>query len=441
MRVKTKDVLICGAALFAIFFGAGNTIFPPHIGIVAGDKWWEAMLAFLLSDPLLPILGVIVTAYLGGRADDLGKRVSPTFAKTIGTLVILIIGPFFAVPRTGAVTHEILVQPNFPNVPLWATSGVFFAITLIIVLYPSKVIDIIGKYLTPALLILIGLIIGKAILSPPDPMVSTGVKDVFQLGFTEGYQTMDAIGSPLMAGIVITDLVRRGYTDRKAQLHAFWGIGLVAALLLAIVYGGLTLAGATVGGHFDANTERVALLIGMVEVMLGSTGKMIMGIVVALACLTTSTGLISTCGNYFNTISGGKLPYKVVAVISTIVAFGVSLNGVDQIIKVAVPILLAIYPGMIVLIVMSAFDKWIKYNLTYTGAVIGAYFVSIVQALDVAGNMFVGHPIMGGLGSFVDGLPFSGITFQWLVPSIIGAVVFTVIAKASGKGGCHQASV
>ena len=215
MEIKRKDVIVCGFALFAIFFGAGNLIFPPHLGVLAGDRWFTAMVGFLISDPVLPILGVIVTARLGGRADDLGKRVSPKFAKLIGTIAILTIGPFFAIPRTGATTHEVFIRSLFPSVPIWATSIVFFGLTLYITLNPGKVIDFIGQYLTPALLIILAIIVVIAIVNPPDPKVTTDVQGLFTMSFKEGYQTMDALGSPLMAGIGIRDLIRRGYHDKE----------------------------------------------------------------------------------------------------------------------------------------------------------------------------------------------------------------------------------
>ena len=360
MEIKKKDIMICGFALFAIFFGAGNLIFPPYLGVLAGDRWYVAMFAFLLSDPVLPILGVVATAKLGGRADDLGKRVSPKFSKLVGTIAILTIGPLFAVPRTGATTHEILIRPLFPGVPGWLTSVVFFAVTYYIALNPSKVIDIIGKYLTPCLLLILGLIVVVAIVNPPDPMMTTETPKLFTLGFKEGYQTMDALGSPLMAGIVISDLVRRGYDDEETQLKASLQVGLVAFILLALVYGSLTYAGATVGGHFDGNTERTALLIGMVDLMLGNVGTVFMGVAVTLACLTTSTGLTSTCGNYFESVSNGKVKYKQVVTVAVLVSFGLSFLGVDGLISVAVALLSAIYPVMIVLILVSLFDSKIR---------------------------------------------------------------------------------
>ncbi|CAK7015626.1 MAG: Branched-chain amino acid transport system 2 carrier protein [Peptostreptococcus russellii] len=433
MEIKKKDIMICGFALFAIFFGAGNLIFPPYLGVLAGDRWYVAMFAFLLSDPVLPILGVVATAKLGGRADDLGKRVSPKFSKLVGTIAILTIGPLFAVPRTGATTHEILIRPLFPGVPGWLTSVVFFGITYYIALNPSKVIDIIGKYLTPCLLLILGLIVVVAIVNPPDPMMTTETPKLFTLGFKEGYQTMDALGSPLMAGIVISDLVRRGYDDEETQLKASLQVGLVAFILLALVYGSLTYAGATVGGHFDGNTERTALLIGMVDLMLGNVGTVFMGVAVTLACLTTSTGLTSTCGNYFESVSNGKVKYKQVVTVAVLVSFGLSFLGVDGLISVAVPILSAIYPVMIVLILMSLFDSKIKYNLTYTGAVVGAFSVSVVQSLNMA-SVMRGGTLLAGPTAFIQTLPFAKFGFEWLIPAIIGGLIFTLVSKYASVG-------
>lgn len=433
MEIKRKDVIVCGFALFAIFFGAGNLIFPPHLGVLAGDQWYKAMFGFLLTDPVLPILGVIVTARLGGRADDLGKRVSPKFAKLIGTIAILTIGPFFCVPRTGATTHEIFVHSLFPSVPSWATCVVFFALTLYLTLNPGKVIDIIGKYLTPALLIILALIVIISIVNPPDPKVATGQVGLFTNGFYEGYQTMDALGSPLMAGIVISDLLRRGYTDKEVQFKASAQIGIVAFILLALVYGGLTYAGATVGGHFNGETERTALLIGMVELMLGNIGKVFMGVAVALACLTTSTGLTSTCGNYFDTISNGKLPYKYVAMVATAIAFVLSLIGVEGLIAIAVPILSAIYPVIIVLIVMSIFDKKIKYNWTYTGAVIGAFAVALIENINLA-SVMRGGTLLAGPAAALKALPLGNFGFEWILPAVVCSVILTVISMV-GKVG------
>lgn len=433
MEIKRKDILVCGFALFAIFFGAGNLIFPPYLGVLSGDRWYESMIGFLLTDPVLPILGVIVTAKLGGRADDLGKRVSPKFAKLVGTICILTIGPFFAIPRTGATTHEIFVAPLFPGVPLWATCVVFFAITWYITLNPGKVIDWIGQYLTPCLLIILVLIAGIAIINPPGAMVTTETPNLFVLGFREGYQTMDALGSALMAGIVATDLIRRGYTDKNTQFKASVQVGIVAFVLLALVYGSLTYAGATVGEHFSADTERTALLIGMVELMLGSVGKVFMGVAVALACLTTSSGLASTCGNYFETITDGKLKYKTVVTVCVIIALGLSLFGVSKLIAIAVPILSAVYPVMMVLILLSIFDDRIYYNWTYTGAVIGAFVVSLIQSINLASVMRGGN-LLASLTEKIATFPLARFGFEWVVPAVVCSIALTLVSMLTRRG-------
>ncbi len=422
MEIRNKDIITCGFALFAIFFGAGNLIFPPHLGILAGDRWYEAMFGFLLTDPVLPVLGVLVTAALGGRADDLGKRVSPKFAKILGTVAILTIGPLFAVPRTGATTHEIFVQPLFVNFPIMLTSIIFFSITLWVAINPNSVIDYIGNILTPVLLIILAGIVTISIIKPTDPVVTTNATGLFSYGFKEGYQTMDALGAALMAGIVTSDLIRRGYKSKEIQMKASIRVGIVAFILLALVYGGLTYAGATVGGHFTVDTPRTELLIGMTTLMLGNIGKVILGFAVALACLTTSVGLVSTCGNYFESISNGKLKYKTVVIIATAVSFVISLLGVEALIVFAVPVLTMIYPVVIVLIILSIFDKKIKHDLIYIGAVIGTFAVSLFDGiklfLQIKGISFT------GLNNVLQMLPLSQFGFGWIIPAITGSLIF-----------------
>ena len=189
----------------------------------SSDLWVEVMLGFLLSDPVLPILGVIVTVMLGGKAEALGKRVNPLFASALGLLIILTIGPLYALPRTGATTHEIFIRPLLPENISSQTSMIvkvitcfaFFALTLYLVLNEGKVIEIIGKYLTPGLLIILALVVVVSIVKPPGPIVHSDEKGMFVRGLKEGYQTMDAMVSALFAGIVAADLARRGYKDKQ----------------------------------------------------------------------------------------------------------------------------------------------------------------------------------------------------------------------------------
>ena len=432
-RKKIIDIIICGFALFAIFFGAGNLIFPPYLGVISGNNWGIANIAFLLSDPLLPILGVIVTALLGGQATDLGKRVSKHFSIIIGAISIILIGPLFAVPRTGATTHEIFVQSFVPSAPQWITSLIFFGLTLYIAIHSHTVIDAIGKYLTPILLFILLLVFIAAVVQPNAGFQTTTSAGLFSQSFKEGYQTMDALGAALMAGVVISDLTRRGYTEKKEQHQMMFGVGIVSFILLALVYSSLTYAGATVSTVYDSTIQRPALLIGLIEQLLGSFGKVAMGIAVSFACLTTSVGLITTCGHYFSTLTNGKLEYKKIVVVSVVLSFLLSLLGVDALLQLAVPVLSAIYPMVIALIFLSIFDRYIVYNWTYTGAVVGAFFIGGIQAIHLFSQMQGGN-FLSGLADWTNTLPLHQFGFEWLVPAIIGSVLFTIISKFTGMG-------
>lgn len=422
---KQKDIFVQGFALFAIFFGAGNLIFPPSLGMAAGDKWALAAFGFLLTDPVLPILGVIATAKVGGKAEDLGKRVSPNFAKVLGAVCILVIGPLFAIPRTAATVYEIAVKPIAPNVPIIVISLIFFILTYIFVCNQGHVIDNIGKILTPLLLIILAVIVIASIVTPVGPILSTKPDRYFLIGFQEGYQTMDALGASLMAGIVLTDLIFKGYKERKEQEYMTIRVGLVSGLLLVLVYGGLTFVGATGSGVFKPGITRVDLLLGLVNGLFGKVGAVSIAIAVTLACLTTSVGLTSTAANFFNSVSNGKLSYKAISVAVVLCSLFLSVIGVEGLINIAVPILSTVYPVMIVLILMTLFDKYISNDMTYTGAVVGAFLVSLI--INVNGTF----GILNGAMVFVKKLPLFEAGFPWIVPTIVVSILFTIFGKKS----------
>lgn len=436
-RKNFVDIIICGFALFAIFFGAGNLIFPPYLGVISGEHWGLANFAFLLSDPLLPVLGIIVTALLGGHATDLGKRVSKNFSKLINAIAMILIGPLFAVPRTGATTHEISTIAFFPEAPQWITSILFFGLTLYITFNSGKVIDTIGKYLTPILLFILLLVFVAALVTPNNGFKQTESDQLFAQSFKDGYQTMDALAGALLTGTVVTDLKRRGYTEKKLQLKMVIGVGLVAFILLAAVYSALTYSGATVSTLYDASVQRPALLIGMIEHLLGNFGKITMGLAVAFACLTTAAGLTSTCGHYFNQLSNGKLSYRNIVLVTVAIEFVLSLLGVDALLQLAVPVLSAIFPMVIALTFLSLFDQWIVYDWTYTGAVVGAFVIGGIQAINIFSTM-QGGTLLQSAAEWTQQLPFNQFGFEWVVPSLIGAILFTIFSKFSGFGGTNK---
>ena len=427
MKKKLLDTIIIGFALFAIFFGAGNLIFPPYLGVTAGGNWGIATLAFLISDPLLSIIAVMVVAALGGSALNVGRRVHPLFASALAAICVLLIGPIFAVPRTGASTHEIFVQSYFPSAPQWITSLVFFGIVLWITYKENSVMDAIGKYLTPILLLILFLIFVGAVLQPNASFAATDRTGLFAQGFKEGYQTMDVLGAPLLAGVVMKDITRRGYLNKKDQFRMMFGVGIVAFILLALVYSTLAYSGASMSTVIDSTAQRAAMLTTIVKNLLGSWGQLAMGLAVCFACLTTAIGLTTTCGQYFEEVSKGKISYKKTILVTVAVEFIISLVGVDSLINLAVPVLTFIFPIMIALILFSAFDQYIPYDWTYLGAVIGAGIVGLVQGINTLSQLLGGN-LLGDAVKLIGTFPLATYGLEWIVPTFAGALIFTILA-------------
>ena len=427
MKKKLLDTIIIGFALFAIFFGAGNLIFPPYLGVTAGENWGIATFAFLISDPLLSIIAVMVVAALGGSALNVGRRVHPLFASALAAICVLLIGPIFAVPRTGASTHEIFVQSYFPSAPQWITSLVFFGIVLWITYQENSVMDAIGKYLTPILLLILFMIFVGAVLQPNASFAATDRTGLFAQGFKEGYQTMDVLGAPLLAGVVMKDITRRGYLNKKDQFRMMFGVGIVAFILLALVYSTLAYSGASMSTVIDSTAQRAAMLTTIVKNLLGSWGQLAMGLAVCFACLTTAIGLTTTCGQYFEEVSKGKISYKKTILVTVAVEFIISLVGVDSFINLAVPVLTFIFPIMIALILFSAFDQYIPYDWTYLGAVVGAGIVGLVQGINTLSQL-LGGKLLGDAVKLIGTFPLATYGLEWIVPTFVGALIFTILA-------------
>lgn len=425
MTNRKKDILISGLALFAIFFGAGNLIFPPYLGVITGDGWLATMIGFLLADPVIPILTVIVTAAAGGRAVDIGKRVGDKFAKILTLAAIICIGPAFAIPRTAATTYEVGFQSFFPNLPIWVVTIVFFAVTFALSFKESNVVNIIGKYITPALLVFLFIVIVKAITNPIGKPVGVPVEGgYFVKGFYEGYQTLDAFASPLFTGIVVADLMRKGYgkQSHKDRLSFIISVGIVASIFLGLVYGGLTYLGASGSSIFTANDSRVDILVSLVYMILGNFGKFALSVCVTLACLTTAVGLTSSAGNFIEELTHGKVKYIYTVVVVTIISFLISSLGVDAIINLAVPVLTIGYPIIIALVFYMIFDKKVPYNMAYILMVIGVFIVAIIETF--------GEKLgLGALVEIIKSLPLAQFGFTWFVPSLVCFVIGWILGK------------
>ncbi len=432
MNKKQTDIIIMGFALFAMFLGAGNLIFPPTLGMLSGTKWFFSLLGFFVTGVGMPVLGIVSMGKCGGELSNFTKNINKTFGTLFIIFIMLIIGPLFAIPRTAATTYEISIVPLGLGISSVVSSFIFFAITLFFVLTPNNVVDRIGKFLTPALLLVLGLLIVKGIIMPIGKPVETNVSNIFLRGFKEGYQTMDALGSMILATIVITAISAKGYTGKKALLKMTIYVGLVACCGLALVYGGLLFVGATGSGVLEENLSRTQIVVRISYLLWGSAGRFVLGLAIGLACLTTAIGLTATAGEYFSQTFKDDISYRATVIIVCVISFFLSNFGVDNIITIAGPILEVVYPVAIVLIILNLLNDILPNKYFYSGAVIGTLSISILQGIvaakDLINNLLIkvgAVPTMNQDAlSFntpikvLKAMPFDGIGFPWLTPAI-----------------------
>lgn len=430
MNRKTKDTLIVGFALFSMFLGAGNLIFPPYLGLHSGENWLPVLIGFVLTGVGLPLLAVYAVLRSGGTIMTMARHVGRPFGCVLGLVVVLSIGPMFAIPRTAATVYEVGVFPILPNVSITISSIIFFAFALVLSINNSKVVDRLGKFLTPFLILTLFSIIIAAVVNPVGtPGTAADPAYNFAGGFTEGYQTMDGLAATMFAGVALSNIVARGYNNREEQLSMSIRSGVIAAVLLGLVYCGLTFGGAGCTDAFPADIERSALLVGMTQGLLGNIGAYCLSAAITLACLTTAVGLCVTTGQYFNELSGGKLSYKLVVVITVVVSCLISVLGVTTIINLAVPFLYLVYPVLMALTVCTCFDKYIKNKNAYIGAVVGAFLISIIDALSTMGSLGVSGAWVDALVGFEQKLPLASFGLAWVIPAIVCAILASFIPR------------
>lgn len=416
---RKKEVLILGFALFAMFFGAGNLIFPPSLGIAMGKDWLLAGIGFLLTGVGLPLLGVLAFTKVG-KLEDFSVKISSRFNTVYCTALVLVIGPLFAIPRTGSTTFEMGVLPSFPNVNPFVlsviTSIIFFGVTLILVIKESKITDIIGKFLTPIILIILAAIAVLGITGDIGTAVDKNITGVFSNGFVNGYQTMDALASVLFGVVIIKGLEGKGITNEKEQRYFLSGSALIAALGLGLIYFSLMYLGARVSGVGEFSTTSAALYLA--EITLGSAGKIAFGICVAAACLTTSVGLVAIASDWFARLT--PISYKLWSIIICIFSGTMAIGGVDFIIKLSIPVLCILYPVTIILILLNIFG--VKHVLVYRAA---TYVTLLVITLEEVGAKIL-H--ISSISAVLQKIPLAQEGFVWVLPCIVGMIIASIIA-------------
>ncbi|WP_032092436.1 MULTISPECIES: branched-chain amino acid transport system II carrier protein [Pasteurellaceae] len=420
----TKNTFVVGFMLFAIFFGAGNLIFPPKLGFESGTEFWPSITGFVLTGIGLPLLGIVVSAFYKGGYKEALKQIHPLFSLVLLVAIYLSIGPFFAGPRTGATAYEIAIVP-FVGEPgalsKFLFCLVYFALTLWLSLNPSKMVDRIGAVLTPVLLLSIIALVIKAyfMLSGSDVVhVPQADKSPFFNGIINGYFTMDALASIAYSVIVINAIKAKSADHTSLQKQTIQA-GIIAAVALGVIYVSL----GWIGNHLALGPAELAALTAKNQdlgtyilndataMAFGELGRTLLGVIVSLACLTTAVGLAVSVSEYFNEIYP-KISYRTYVILFCLISFAIANLGLKEVISKSLPVLLVLYPISMTVILLLLINLFVPLPLLAHRLSLG--LVSVISILSVIGIEHI---------EFIEQLPLKSYSMEWLPFAAIGLVI------------------
>lgn len=426
---NTKETFVLGFAIFASFFGAGNLILPPMIGFNAGPDWGLVAIGFLSSATIIPLLALLGFARIQGSLIDFSQKVSSKFS-LIFSICIYGIAVVLACPRTAAVTHEMAVQPYFKTDAL-LTSSIYFSLVFIFAINRGKVMEILGKYLSPLIGIIILMIIGIGFFGPSEVMFKGQYDSPYMNGFLEGYQTYDALAGLIMGGVMVITLKNsKKLVTEKDKKKMITRSSLIAMMGLLIIYVGMIFIGAKYNGVFDASMSRPQLLSALTTKTLGRFGTSFLSVLVALACFTTAVSVIVGTADFIKGLfKNSKKAYILTAAISALIGIIIGQFEVKFIIDLAVYALMFLYPMSIVLILLNLFPERYVSRAVFRIVVAIAFVFSIPD--------FLKFLIPDENLEYIYGMiPFSREGMGWVLPSVIGflmvnAVTWKQAAKAA----------
>lgn len=419
-----KAILLFGFALFAGFFGAGNLILPPLLGFKSGSDWWLVAIGFMLSATIIPLLALFGHAKLQGTILEFGKKVSPLFSLIYSSLVILI-AISLPCPRTAAVTHEMSIQP-YLDLDSLMTSSIFFSLVLLFAIMRSKALDVLGKLLTPLIVLILLAIIFIGVFGPTQIMNPNTFGAPIIDGFLEGYQTYDAIAGVLMGGIVVVSLNQIGDFSVSEKKKIIAKSGIIAMLGLFLIYAGLIAVGAFYNSSFDIDISRTALLLGLSTKILGNIGATFLSVLVGLACFTTAVAIVVSVADIMKDyLNGSQIAYVFTAIAVCIIGVLVGQFDVHYIIDVALPALMFIYPITIVLILLNIMPERFASPLVFRIVVAVTFLFSVPDFLKFLMPIERLQPIL-------DTIPLSQFSLGWVLPAIVSFVLSNLIVTKKG---------
>jgi LIVCS family branched-chain amino acid:cation transporter len=434
-KLSFSSYLMIGSMLFGLFFGAGNLIFPVHLGQESGSAVFLATLGFLVTATGLPFLGVIAMGFSQSSGlFELSSRVHPAFGYMMTVLLYLTIGPFFALPRTGTVSFEIgfapYIAPEYKSIGLACFTIAFFGTALFFSMRPSKILVWVGKILNPLFLIFLAVLIMISFVNPMGVAAEAPIQEAYTTapffkGFTEGYNTMDALASLAFAIIVIRTIKDLGLKEPKDIALGTVKAGIVVVVLMAVIYSCLAYIGASSIGKFELSANGGIALRQVAQYYFGTKGSVLLAIIVTLACLKTAIGLITACAETFHGLFPNVMDYKKYVLAFATFACVVANIGLTQLIALSIPMLMFLYPLAIVLILVAFISPFFHDDRRiYFIPMVFTMFASVADALNAMPDVIKVHPaVQGILGIYQEYLPFFQIGMGWIVPAVLGLCV------------------
>lgn len=433
-KLSSKDYLYLGSMLFGLFFGAGNLIFPVHMGQESGANVWPAIIGFLITGIGLPFLGIIAIGISGENGlFDLASRVHKGYGYFFTVALYLVIGPFFAMPRLAATSFEIGLTPfvaeNQKTLFLAIFSILFFALSWWFSRNPSKLLDYVGKFLNPLFLVLLAILIVMSFVKPMANIHDITVlgnyrEHAFFTGFQNGYNTLDVLASLAFGIIVVNTLKNKGVTKKSTITADTFKSGAVSVLLMGIIYSFLSLMGTMSMGKFDLSENGGIALAQIAHYYLGTGGSIILALIVIVACLKTTIGLTTAFSETFAELFPG-LSYSTLIAGVSIIPCIIANVGLTSIISYSTPVLMFLYPLAIILVLLGVSGPLFKNNpIVYQTVTIFTIIPAIIDGLKSSPAWIQNAGITQKMIEFAKNtLPFSDIGMGWIVPAVFGLVL------------------
>lgn len=433
-KLSWRDYLYVGSMLFGLFFGAGNLIFPVHMGQEAGSSIFLANLGFLITGIGLPFLGVIAIGISKSNGVfDLAKRINHRYAVVFTVLLYLTIGPFFALPRLATTSFEIGIAPfvrsENQNLLLAIFSIFFFLIAWAFSRKPSKILDYVGKFLNPLFLFLLGILLLLAFIKPLGDIASTPVNITYEAnpffkGFTEGYNTLDVLAS-LAFGIIIVSTIRgMGVENPNEIAKDTIKSGAISVVLMGIIYTLLSYMGTLSLGGFEISKNGGIALAQIANYYLGDLGSLLLALIIILACLKTAIGLISACGETFTELFPNK-SYRFYIAITSILPCLFANIGLTNIIQFSTPVLMFLYPLAMTLVLLVILGPLFKqHREVYRFTTYTTLFAALLDAPNSSPSFIKDHSLVKAILTFAEKyLPFFSIGMGWVIPALLAFVI------------------